>query len=302
MMIKAKLNAVRMKMKGSSRQQFKRYTRSKAGNVMFFTLLTIAGIFSALPLVYCINAAFKPLDELLKFPPTIFVKRPTLENFLTLPSILGSLGVPISRYLFNSLFIAIAGTVLHILAASMAAFVFSKTQIRGRKVLFLIVQFALLYNGYTLAIPQYLIFSKLKMIDTYLVYILPAIPSSMGCFLMKQYIDVSVPDSLLEAACIDGARPMQIFVRIVMPMIKPAWMTLFLFSFRDIWSNISSGTIFSEQLKTLPQIFATITAGGIARTGNAMVATVLMLIPPVIVFAISQANVMETMSSSGIKE
>lgn len=295
------LKKIARKLRGNEKPQYKRYTRSTAGNILFFTVLAIAGIFTALPLVYCINAAFKPLDELLKFPPTIFVKRPTLENFLTLPSVLGSLGIPISRYFFNSLFVSVAGTGLHIIAASMAAFVFSKTQIRGKQILFTIVQFALLYNAYTLAIPQYLIFSKMKIVDTYLVYILPAIPSSMGCFLMKQYIDVSIPDSLLEAACIDGAKPIKIFSHIVMPIIKPAWMTLFLFSFRDIWSNISSGTIFSEELKTLPQIFATITAGGLARTGNAMVATVLMLIPPSIVFLISQANVMETMSSSGIK-
>ena len=296
------LHAIKQKLKGKPKPQYKRYTRSTAGNILFFTILAAAGIFSVMPLVYCVNAAFKPLDELLKFPPTIFVRRPTLENFLTLPSILGSLGIPISRYFFNSLFISFAGTFFHIVAASMAAFVFSKTQIRGKAVLFMIVQFALLYNGYTLSIPQYLIFSKLKMIDTYWVYILPAIPSSMGCFLMKQYMDASIPDSLLEAACIDGAKPMRIFFNIAMPMVKPAWMTLFLFSFREIWSNISGGTIFREQLKTLPQIFSTITAGGIARMGNAMVATVLMLIPPIIVFLVTQANVMETMSSSGIKE
>jgi len=285
-----------------TKPQYKRYTRSTAGNIILFTLLALAGLFSALPLVYCINASFKPLDELLKFPPTIFVRRPVLDNYLTLPTVLSSLGIPLSRYFFNSLFVALTGTVLHIFAASLAAFVFSKTHIKGRKVLFIIVQFALLYNSYTLAVPQYLIFSKMKIIDTYLVYILPTIPSAMGCFLMKQYIDSSIPDSLLEAACIDGAKPYAIFFKIVMPIVKPAWMTLFLFSFRDQWANISSGTIFREQLKTLPQILSTITAGGVARTGNAMVATVLLLIPPIIVFAISQANVMETMSSSGIKE
>ena len=181
-------------------------------------------------------------------------------------------------------------------------FVFSKTRIKGRTIMFLIVQFALLYNAYTLSVPQYLIFSKMQIVDTYWVYLLPMIPSSRGCFLMKQYMDSSVPDTLLEAACIDGAGAFTIFWRIVMPIVKPAWMTLFLFSFRDMWSNISGGTIFSEELKTLPQILSTITAGGIARTGNAMVATVLLLIPPIIVFMISQANVMETMSSSGIKE
>ena len=293
---------LKQKLLSEPKPQYKRYTRSTAGNVTFFTFLVLAGAFSVLPLIYCFCASLKPMDELLVFPPTIFVKRPTLENFITLPSVLGSLGIPLSRYFFNSMLASLAGTILHILAASMAAFVFSKTNIRGKNILFMIVQFALLYNGYTLAIPQYLIFSKMRIIDTYLVYILPAIPSAMGCFLMKQYIDVSVPDSLLEAACIDGAGPFTIYARVVMPIVKPVWMTLFLFSFRDQWSNISGGTIFSEQLKTLPQILSTITAGGIARTGCAMAATVLLLVPPIFVFMISQANVLETMGHSGIKE
>ncbi len=293
---------LKQKFAAPTKPQYKRYTRSTAGNVMFSTFLILAGTFSVLPLIYCICASLKPMNELLVFPPTIFVKSPTLENFLTLPTVLGSLGIPLSRYFFNSMLASIAGTVLHIFAASMAAFVFSKTKIKGRKVMFAVVQFALLYNGYTLAIPQYLIFSKMHIIDTYLVYILPAIPSAMGCFLMKQTIDVSVPDSLLEAARIDGAGPFTIYARVVMPIAKSAWMTLFLFSFRDQWSNISSGTIFSEQLKTLPQILSTITAGGIARMGVAMAATVLLLVPPVIVFVFSQANVLETMGHSGIKE
>lgn len=293
---------LRQKLMSQPKPQYKRYTRSKAGNVCFFTFLVIAGAFSVLPLIYCFCAALKPMDELLVFPPTIFVKRPTLENFITLPTVLGSLGIPLSRYFFNSLLASVAGTLCHIIAASLAAFVFSKSKIRGKNILFMIVQFALLYNGYTLAIPQYLIFSKMRIIDTYLVYILPAIPSAMGCFLMKQYIDVSVPDTLLEAACIDGAGPFTIYARVVMPIVKPVWMTLFLFSFRDQWSNISSGTIFSEQLKTLPQILSTITAGGIARMGCAMAATVLLLIPPIVVFMFSQANVLETMGHSGIKE
>lgn len=293
---------LKQKLMAQPKPQYKRYTRSTAGNVIFSTCLILAGAFSVLPLIYCICASLKPMDELLVFPPTIFVKRPTLENFLALPTVLGSLGIPLSRYFFNSMLASLAGTILHILAASMAAFVFSKTKIRGKNVMFTIVQFALLYNGYTLAIPQYLIFSKMQIIDTYWVYILPAIPSAMGCFLMKQYIDVSIPDSLLEAARIDGAGPFKIYARVVMPIVKPVWMTLFLFSFRDQWSNISGGTIFSEQLKTLPQILSTITAGGIARMGTAMAATVLLLIPPVIVFMLSQASVLETMGHSGIKE
>ena len=210
--------------------------------------------------------------------------------------------MPVSRYFFNSFFVAIASTFLHIVAASLAAFVFSKSKVKSVQPLFWIVQLMLLYNAVTLAVPQYYIFSKLHLIDTYWVYILPAIPSAMGCFLMKQFMDVSVPDVLMEAARIDGAGIMRIWWQIVMPIMKPAWMTVMLFSFQSMWSVVPSGTIFSEQLKTLPQVMSSIAAGGIARSGSAMAVTVLLMIPPIIVFMISQSNVLETMSSSGIKE
>lgn len=285
-----------------NRSQYRRYTRSTAGNIMYFIILALAGAFSVLPLIYCVVTSFKPLDELLIFPPQFFVKRPTLSNYMILPSLLNKLQVPMARYLFNSLFVALASTFLHIIAASLAAFAFSKSKLKYRRVLFLLVQVMLLYNSYTLAVPQYLIFSKLNIIDTYWVYILPAVPSAMGCFLMKQFIDVGVPNALLEAARIDGASVFRIYWQIIMPMVKPAWMTLLLFSFRDMWSIVPSGTIFSEELKTLPQVVSTVTAGGIARTGSSMALTVLLMIPPIIVFMISQGNVIETMGSSGIKE
>ena len=285
-----------------NRSQYRKYTRSTAGNIMYFSILVLAGAFSVLPLIYCVVTSFKPLDELLIFPPQFFVKRPTLSNYMVLPSLLNKLQVPMARYLFNSLFVALASTFLHIIAASLAAFAFSKSKLKYRRILFLLVQVMLLYNSYTLAVPQYLIFSKLNIIDTYWVYILPAIPSAMGCFLMKQFIDVGVPNALLEAARIDGASVFRIYWQIIMPMVKPAWMTLLLFSFRDMWSIVPSGTIFSEELKTLPQVVSTVTAGGIARTGSSMALTVLLMIPPIIVFMISQGNVIETMGSSGIKE
>lgn len=285
----------------TNKPQYRRYTRSTAGNIVYFSILFLAGAFTVLPLIYCVITSFKPLDELLIFPPQFFVKRPTLSNYLELPSLLGKIQVSVSRYLFNSIFIAIAGTGLHIVAASLAAFVFSKSKMPGRNVMFVIIQIMLLYNSVTLSVPQYLIFTKLGMIDTYLVYILPAIPSAVGCFLMKQYIDVSVPDALLEAARIDGAGVIKIYHNIVMPILKPAWMTIMLLSFQSMWTVIPNGTIFSEQLKTLPQVMSSISAGGIARSGSAMAVTVILMIPPIIVFLFTQSNVMETMSTSGIK-
>ncbi len=282
--------------------QYRKYTRSKAGNAMYFTVLFLAGAFSVLPLIYCVITSFKPLEELLIFPPRFFVNRPTVANYKALPSLLSKLQVPVSRYFFNSIFVALAGTFLHIIAASLAAFTFSKSRLKCRKALFWIVQLMLLYNAVTLAVPQYFIFSKLGMIDTYWVYILPAIPSATGCFLMKQFMDTSVPDALMEAARIDGAGVIYMFWKIIMPILKPAWMTMMLFSFQSMWTIKTAGTIFSEQYKTLPQIMSSISAGGIARSGSTMAITVLLMIPPILVFFISQSNVLETMSSSGIKE
>lgn len=283
--------------------EYKRYTRSRGGNIVYFGFLFLMGAFSMLPMIYCVCTAFKPLDELLIFPPRFFVTRPTLENFTILPSLLEMLRIPLSKYLFNSVFVSVATTVLNILVSSMAAFALSKSKIRGRGAIFLIVQFSLLYNGTTLAVPQYLIFSKLHLIDSFLIYILPAIPSSMGAFLLKQYIDSGIPDTLLEAARIDGAGAWRIYWKIIMPIIKPAWMTLLLFAFQGIWSvSPSAGTIFRENLKTLPYVMSSVASGGTARAGAAMAATVLLMIPPIIVYFVSQSGVMETMSSAGIKD
>ena len=281
----------------------KRYTRSKAGNFFYFLFLFAAGFFSLLPMIYCVVTSFKPLDELLVFPPTLFtVKRPTITNYTALPDLISSLSVPLSRYVFNSVFIAVVGTALCVLFAAMAAFVLSKTDIKHKAVIFTVIQFALLFNTYTLAIPQYIIYSTLGAINTYFVYLLPTLASSMGVFLMKQYMDGYVPDALIEAAHIDGADWFRIFSSIILPIIKPCILTLTLFTFLGLWNVGSSGTIFSEQLKTLPYAMSAISAGGIARQGSSMAITVILMIPPILVFLITQSNVMETMSSSGIKE
>lgn len=291
-----------VKLKVSKRNQTRRYTRSRVGNFFYILFLVAFGAFSVLPLIYSIVTSFKPLDELLIFPPKFFVSRPTLQNYRVLPGLLSNLRIPLSRYVFNSLFVTIVSTLLYVFVAAMAAFTISKSNIKGKKTVFLLIQFALLFNAYTLSIPQYIIFSKLNIIDTYWVMILPYIASTMGVFLMKQYMEGSVPDALMEAARIDGASVPRIFFQIVFPIIKPCWLTLTLFGFRDVWSAVPNGTVFSETIKTLPTIMSQITSGGIARSGSAMAVTVIMMIPPIAVYFFSQSNVMEAMNSAGIKE
>lgn len=291
----------KLRLKASRRDQYKRYTRTRGGNAIYTIILLLFGAFSILPMIYCIITSFKPLDELLIFPPKFYVVNPTVESYTTLPSLLDNLAVPLSRYAFNSVFISVVTTFLHVIVASMAAYVLAKTDIKGKKVIFALVQFSLLYNAYTLEVPRYLIYSAFRMIDTYWIYILPAIPSSMGVFLMKQFMDTNVPDALIEAARIDGAGTVRTFWQIAMPIVKPAWLTLTLFSFRDLWAIQPGGTIFSEQLKTLPFAASTVAGGGITRQGCAMAITVIMMIPPILVYLISQSSVTQTMSSSGIK-
>ena len=206
------------KMKISKVSQSKRFTRSKAGNVVYVAFLVLFGLFSMLPLIYCVSTSLKPLDELMKFPPSFFVKRVTWQNYMVLPSLLSNLKVPLSKHIFNSIFVSVVTTFLYVICSTMAAFSLSKSNIKGKKTMFIIVQFALLFNSYTLAIPQYLIYSYLGMVDTYLVYILPMLAGTMGVFLMKQYMESSMPDALLEAAKIDGAGPFRIFWQIVLPI------------------------------------------------------------------------------------
>lgn len=290
----------KLRLRSSHIPQFRRYTRSRIGNFFYFAFLTAFGLFSVLPLFYSVITSFKPIEELLIFPPKFYVQRPTLANFLDIPALLSNLDVPLSRYIFNSLFVCVITTVLNVIISAMAAFVLSKGTIKGRNVIFWIVQVALLFNAYTLQIPQYVVISKLHIVDTYWAYILPSLASTMGVFLMKQYMEGYIPYALIESAKIDGAGFQRIFWSIIMPIVKPAWLTLVLFAFQGIWATAPQ-TIFTEKLKSLPMIMSQITAGGIARQGSAMAVTVILMIPPIFVYMISQSNVMQTMSSAGIK-
>lgn len=284
-----------------ARSQIKRYTRSRFGTAVIALILILFGAFTLLPMVYLIITSLKPLDEIMAFPPKFYVVSPTLENYRALPQLLSTEWVPFSRYLLNSLFVSLTTTVLHVIVASMAAFTLSKYHHKGYTVIFALVQMALLFNAYTLAIPQYVIMAKLKILNTFWVYILPYIPSTLGVFLLKQYMDSGIPDVLMEAAKIDGASCFTIYYKIALPLIRPAVLTLVLFAFRDMWSASSSAMVFDEDIKLLPNIIEQISTAGITRQGSTMAATVIMLLFPTAVYLISQSSITKTMSSSGIK-
>lgn len=279
-----------------------RLSRSKAGDIGVFIFLLLICAFMILPMLYSVIQAFKPLDELFLYPPHFFVRNPTTQNFSDVFYLTESLEVPFLRYVFNSVFITVAGTAIYIILASAAGYALGKGTFKGKSALSALVVWALLFRPEVTAIPQYVIVSKLGMVNTYWALILPALASTMGVFLIRQFVVVAIPDATLEAARIDGASEYRIFFKIVMPGIKPALMTAIIFTFQSLW-NSASGTqfIFSEKLKGLPNVLSTIVAGGIARAGAASAVSVILMIPPIIVFLISQSSVMETMTHSGLK-
>lgn len=254
------------------------------------------------PLVFAIVSSLKPLDELFRYPPTIFYARnPSFNNFLDLFVTLGQSWVPFSRYVFNTVFITTVGTLGHLLIASMAAFVLAKYKFPGGDLFFRIVVVALMFTGYVTAIPNYVIMCKIGIVDTYWALLLPAFAAPIGLFLMKQFME-GTPDSLIEAAKIDGASEWVIFARLIMPNVKPAWLTLTIFSVQALWNNQASTVIYTESKKTLVYALQQVLAGGIARTGEAAAASVLVMSVPILIFILSQSQVLETMASSGIKE
>ena len=278
----------------------KRVSRSFGGDAVIFLFLLLMSAFMVLPLLYVVSNAFKPLDELYLFPPKFFVRHPTTQNFVDLLNLMNNSWVPFSRYVFNTLFVTAVGTAGHVTLASMAAYVLAKHTFWGSKTLFRIVVLSLMFTPAVTQVPNYLTIARLGWIDSLAAVIVPSFSASLGLYLMKQFIEL-VHDSLLESARIDGAGEFLIFWRIVMPIVKPAWVTLIILQIQSLWS-VSSGYIFSEQLKTLSQAILQIVQGGIARAGAASAVGLIMLIVPLTAFIVSQAQIIETMGSSGIKE
>ena len=277
-------------------------SRSAGGDIGITILLTLLGLFMVLPMVYVLMQAFKPLDELWMYPPRFYVMKPTVTNFKDLFTLMNTSWVPFSRYIFNTVFTSIMGTFGHLFIASMCAYALAKIKFPGRGWIFKTIQTSLMFHATVTAITSFILMSALHMIDTYWAIIVPAWGYTLGLYLMKQFMDTNVTDAVLESARLDGASELRTYWVIAMPMVKPAWMTLIIYCFQSLWNAGSSIYIYSEQLKSFNYAIGQITAGGIKRAGASAASLVLMMIVPILVFVISQSNIIETMGSSGMKD
>lgn len=278
-----------------------RRRRSLAVDIALSVMLGLFGLFSIFPLVYTVVSAFKPMSEIFIFPPRLTVDNPTLNNFFDLAYILESFDVPMSRYLWNTAYITGFGTLGTVLLGSLAAFALAKYEFPGSRLMSSLIVYALMFSSSVTAIPCYLIMSYMGLVNTQAAVILTAIGGTLGLYLMKNFIG-QIPDSLLEAATIDGANEFTIYWRIIMPLCKPAWITLIILSFQQMWGTTGGVFIYSEELKPVSYVLSQLVSGGIARTGVSSAVSLIMMVVPVAVFVISQSNVIETMSTSGMKD
>lgn len=276
--------------------------RSRTGNFIVKFSVILLGLFMAFPLYYSITQSLKPPEELFQFPPRLYVVRPTTDNYQDLFQIMSNMWVPFSRYIFNTLFIAITGTFLHVILAGLAAYPLAKHKFPGKDIIFGAIMLGLMFVSQVTFLPQFIIIAKLNMLNTYFAYLFPTIGTSLGLFLIKQFIE-QMPESLLEAARIDGAGEWRIFYRIIMPNIKPAILTVTIFQFVNIWNGLSKEVVYDEQLKAVKVALEQVSASNAyARMGSGMAGSVLLMIPPIFVFIILQRNVVETMTFAGMKE
>ena len=276
--------------------------RSAGGDAGITFILFILGVFMFLPMYYVIIQSFKPLDELWMFPPKFYVVSPTLTNYKDLFLLMNTSWVPFSRYIFNTVFTSVAGTFGNLFFSSLAAYAMAKIKFPGGRAMFKTVETSLMFNSTVTAVTSFILMSAFKWIDTYWAIVVPAWATSLGLFLMKQFMETNVTDAVLESARLDGASELKTFWIIAMPMVKPAWLTLIIYSFQGLWNQGQSIYIHSEQLKSFNYAIGQITAGGIARQGASAAATVIMMLVPITVFVISQSNIIETMGSSGMKD
>ncbi len=271
----------------------------------FYLIIIPLSILMLLPIFFIFNHAFKPQSELFAYPPKFFVKNPTFDNFTELTYFANQTGIPFSRYLLNSVFVTTIGVSLTILFTGLSAYGLSKLKFKGKKLLFELNTLALMFVPVAVQIPRYLVIAKLGLIDNYLVHILPIIVMPVAMFLLKQFID-QVPNELIESAKIDGASEMQIFFKIITPIILPAIATVGILAFQAIWNDVTTSTVYvdDESKRTLAFFMMSLTqaqGNTVAGQGMAAAASLIMFVPNLILFVLLQGKVMNTMAHSGIK-
>lgn len=274
------------------------------GQIKLIVAVAPLALLMLLPIVFIFCHAFKPMTELFAFPPRFIVLNPTLDNFRGLMKASQTSGIPMSRYVFNSLVVTLSDVLLSIVLSTTAGFALSKLKFRGKEALMEINNMALMFVPVAVMIPRYLVIDTLNITNNYLAHILPLLAMPVSLFLVKQFID-QIPDALIDAAYMDGASDFVVYCKIILPMIKPAIATAAILAFQQVWTNVESSNLYMSEdgLRTLAFYMNTLANANntVAGQGIAAAATLIMFVPNLVMFILCQKNVMNTMAHSGIK-
>lgn len=281
--------------------KYHRLNRSFGGDLALSIVLFAGGAFMLFPLIFSVSNSLKPLHEQWLFPPNLIVKNPTFDWYIDLFNYMGNSMVPMSRYLFNSIYLCAMCTIVCTLSCSMAAYAVSKRHFKGQEALFKLIEISMMFTAPATGIVSYIILANLNPVDQYWPLILPAACNSVYMYIVKNYMD-TFPTSVLEAARIDGAGEFRIFWGILMPGVKPAWMTVILFAVQGYWNMGTGSFVFKEEMKGISAGITAITSISINRSGIAGASSILLMIVPLVTFIITQSNVLDTCSTAGMKE
>lgn len=260
----------------------------------YIFLLLIATII-ILPIVVIASSAFKSEQEIFAYPMTLIPDKPILENFHDLRD-------RFPLYIFNSFKVTFIIVVLQIITATMGAYAFTKLKWKGRDLVFIAYIASIMIPIHAIIIPQFLIVRNLGLYDSHMAIILVSAFTAFGTFLVKQFF-MTIPDSLLEAARIDGGSELWIFIRIMIPLSKPVMATMVIFSFRFFWNDFFTPLIYivSSNLKTLPLGLADFVSEYSVSHGPQMAASLIAFIPVMAVFLIAQRQFINGAIMSGVK-
>jgi len=269
-------------------------------NILLHIYLLISAAIALLPFAWMIRTAFSgsedfaakmSLDKLLR------LTDPTWANFVTVTR-----NAPIVLWTVNSLVIAVVGTALCVFLSALAGFAFAKMRFPGREVLFWMIMATIMIPSQVTSVPRFIIFIRMGIFNSYQALILPGLANAMGIFLMRQFFK-GIPDSLIEAARLDGASWFDIFWRIMLPLAKPAVVILVLINFVGRWNNFMGPLIYTntDAMYTLPVGIARFATEYHRNPAALMAGATLVVIPCLIIFAVGQRYFTKGIAMSGMK-
>ncbi|WP_019147449.1 carbohydrate ABC transporter permease [Timonella senegalensis] len=270
--------------------------RLSGRSLVLHALVVLGAIMMLFPFLWTVVTSITPSGTLASGP-SLLVKDPTLDAYRKLFD-----SLPVGRIIANSLFIAIATTVLQLLTSSMAAYAFSRIAFRGKNVVFALYLATMMIPMQVLVVPLFIQMTEFKLNDTYLSLIAPTIAAAFGIFLVKQAMD-SIPRDLDEAATLDGAGHLRIFSTMILPLTKASLATLAVFAFMGSWNSFlwPLVVIRSPEFMTLPLGLATLKGQYTTEWDVVMAGSVMSIIPIAVIYLFAQKHIIEGMSHTGLK-